>query len=80
MTETAPRGRGRPTRTTDMDPELRKKLRATAKRIAQERAQLRHSEQERNLLIHQAIAEGWSHAQIAEEAGVSRGRIGQMSP
>lgn len=34
---------------------------------------------ERNALVRAALAEGWTHAQIAEATGLSRGRIGQMA-
>jgi transcriptional regulator with XRE-family HTH domain len=43
----------------------------------------RRSEQareERNRLVREAIAAGWTHAQIAEATGLSRGRIGQIKP
>lgn len=33
----------------------------------------------RNLCITQALAEGWTHAQIAEATGLTRGRIGQLA-
>lgn len=33
----------------------------------------------RDALIHQAIAEGWTHSQIADATGLSRGRIGQIA-
>ncbi len=32
----------------------------------------------RKRLIRQALAEGWTHARVAEALGVSRGRIGQL--
>jgi ParB-like chromosome segregation protein Spo0J len=35
---------------------------------------------ERNAGIHEALAEGWTHAQIAEVTGLSRGRISQIPP
>jgi hypothetical protein len=34
----------------------------------------------RNALVRQALAEGWTHARIAEATGLTRGRIGQMAP
>jgi DNA-binding NarL/FixJ family response regulator len=34
--------------------------------------------QERQRVIKQALTEGWTHARVAAELGVSRGRIGQM--
>lgn len=33
----------------------------------------------RDALIHQAIAEGWTHSQIATATGLTRGRIGQIA-
>lgn len=33
---------------------------------------------ERNLSVRQALADGRTHAQIAEATGLSRGRIGQL--
>jgi hypothetical protein len=35
--------------------------------------------QERNTLVEQALAEGWTHARVAEATGLTRGRIGQMA-
>jgi transcriptional regulator with XRE-family HTH domain len=42
----------------------------------------RRSEQlreERNALIREALEAGWTHAQIAEATGLTRGRIGQYA-
>jgi hypothetical protein len=33
----------------------------------------------RNGLVQRAIMEGWTHAQISEATGLSRGRIGQIA-
>lgn len=33
---------------------------------------------ERRRVIRQALAEGWTHARVAEALGVTRGRIGQF--
>lgn len=35
--------------------------------------------QERNRLVREALEEGWSHGQIADATGLSRGRIGQIA-
>lgn len=35
--------------------------------------------QARNEAIHEALAEGWTHAAIAEATGLTRGRIGQLA-
>lgn len=32
----------------------------------------------RNAAVRQALAEGWTHAKIAEATGLSRGRINQL--
>jgi DNA-binding NarL/FixJ family response regulator len=44
------------------------------------RASLRAEEarEERNRLVREALAEGWTHARIAEETGLTRGRVGQI--
>jgi hypothetical protein len=31
--------------------------------------------EQRNALVHEALTEGWTHAQIAEATGLSRGRV-----
>src|SRR4051794_3448279 len=33
----------------------------------------------RNIAVHAALVEGWSQAAIAEEMGLSRGRVGQIA-
>lgn len=35
--------------------------------------------QERNAMIRQALAEGWTHAQIAAATGLTRSRVGQFA-
>lgn len=35
--------------------------------------------EERNAGIREALDEGWTHAQIAEATGLTRGRIGQLA-
>jgi DNA-binding NarL/FixJ family response regulator len=35
--------------------------------------------EERNRLVVQALADGWTHARIAEATGLTRGRIGQLA-
>jgi DNA-binding NarL/FixJ family response regulator len=44
------------------------------------RASLRAEEarEERNRFVREALAEGWTHARIAEETGLTRGRVGQI--
>ncbi len=34
---------------------------------------------ERDRLIRLALAEGWTHAQVAAATGLTRGRIGQLA-
>lgn len=34
---------------------------------------------ERNALVAQALAAGWTHARIAAATGLTRGRIGQLA-
>ena len=33
----------------------------------------------RNAEVRQALAEGWTHAAIAEATGLTRGRVGQIA-
>jgi hypothetical protein len=35
--------------------------------------------EERNATVREALAAGWTHAEIARETGLSRGRIGQIA-
>jgi transcriptional regulator with XRE-family HTH domain len=35
--------------------------------------------EERNASVREALAAGWTHAEIARETGLSRGRIGQIA-
>ena len=35
--------------------------------------------EERNAAVRQAIAEGWTHARIAEATGMTRSRVGQLA-
>jgi hypothetical protein len=46
-------------------------------RAAADRAE--HAREARNAAVRQALAEGWTHAQIAEVTGLTRGRIGQIA-
>jgi DNA-binding NarL/FixJ family response regulator len=34
--------------------------------------------EERNRLVREALASGWTHARIAEATGLSRGRVSQI--
>lgn len=42
-------------------------------------ARMEERREARNAAIRQAIAEGWTHAQIAATTGLTRGRIGQIA-
>ncbi len=55
--------------------ELRKAERAY--RSAMSHAESRRAE--RNATVLQALADGWTHTQIAAETGLTRGRIGHLS-
>jgi phage portal protein BeeE len=35
--------------------------------------------EERNALVRAALEAGWTHAQIADATGLTRGRIGQLA-
>ena len=35
--------------------------------------------EQRNLAIRQALADGMTHAQVAEATGLTRGRVGQIA-
>ena len=37
------------------------------------------SRRERNRLVREAVAEGWTHRQVAESTGLSRARVGQIA-
>ena len=39
-----------------------------------------HNRERRNALVHEAVAEGWTHAQIAAATGLARSRISQLAP
>lgn len=52
-----------------------------AQRAAEEaRVIARLRESERNAAVREALAQGWTHAQIAEATGLTRGRVGQLAP
>ena len=39
-----------------------------------------HNRERRNALVHEAIAEGWTHARIAAATGLARSRVSQLAP
>jgi len=73
------RKRGRPRKPAPPSTAVAERLRDISIDIARKQGQIRQLEQERNVLAHQAIAEGWSHSQIAALTGLTRGRIGQIA-
>jgi hypothetical protein len=62
-----------------MDPQLAKQLTAISTEIARKKQQIAQLEQQRNVLIQEALVASWSHAQIAATTGLTRGRIGQIA-
>jgi DNA-directed RNA polymerase specialized sigma24 family protein len=71
---------GRPPRPPADNPELAKALRSASRDIRRRQDALRALEERRNCLVRQAAAEGWTHQQIADVTGLTRGRIGQLAP
>lgn len=49
--------------------------------VRYERAARRAEEarEARNAAVRAALADGWTHAQVAEATGLSRGRVGQLT-
>lgn len=35
--------------------------------------------QERNRLVREAVADGWTHSRVAEATGLTRGRVNQIA-
>lgn len=54
-------------------------LRRAEARYMRATARAEEARAERNRLVLQALAAGWSHSRIAELTGLSRGRISQLS-
>lgn len=54
-------------------------LRKAEARHARASRRYEKTRQERNAAVKQALAEGWTHAQIAKATGLTRGRIGQLA-
>jgi DNA-binding NarL/FixJ family response regulator len=72
-----PRKRGRPTRAVAPAPAAG--LRAARRRVDRAAARLATAQAERDAAVRTALAAGWTHAAIAAELGVSRGRINQIA-
>ena len=48
-----------------------------AYRAASRRAE--KAREQRNRLVCEALAQGWTHAKIADATGLTRGRVGQIA-
>ena len=55
--------------------ELRKLQRAHERAAVKAKA----AQEARNAGVREALAEGWTHAAIADATGLTRGRVGQMA-
>ena len=56
-----------------------RRLATSARRYEAARARAIILARARDALIQQALADGWTHAQIAKATGLTRGRIGQLA-
>jgi anti-sigma28 factor (negative regulator of flagellin synthesis) len=54
-------------------------LRKAEARYQRASARSEEARADRNAAIRQAIADGWTHAKIAEATGLTRGRVGQLA-
>jgi DNA-binding NarL/FixJ family response regulator len=54
-------------------------LREAEARYQRAFARSEHAREERNAAVSRALAEGWTHAQIAAATGMSRARVGQLA-
>jgi DNA-binding NarL/FixJ family response regulator len=54
-------------------------LRKAEARFQRASRRAEEAREERNRLIREALAQGWTHAEIAAATGLTRGRIGQLS-
>jgi DNA-binding NarL/FixJ family response regulator len=54
-------------------------LRDTEARYQRAFAGSEDAREERNRAVREALAAGWTHAQIAEATGLTRGRVGQIA-
>lgn len=69
---------GRPPKPVPDAPEITAALRKSRRSIARAESKLADEVTERDAAVRQAVAAGWSHAAVADEVGVSKGRIGQI--
>lgn len=56
-----------------------KDLRSAEARYQRASSLAEQARTERNEMVRVALTEGWTHAQIAQATGLSRGRIGQLA-
>lgn len=61
------------------NPKIEAELLKYGRKIARLERELPQVREARDRLISQVLAEGWTHAQIAETAGVTRGRVNQIA-
>jgi hypothetical protein len=54
-------------------------LRKAEARYQRAAARAEHARYQRNAAVRAALAEGWTHAAIAEATGLTRGRVGQIA-
>lgn len=54
-------------------------LRKAEERYRQSASQAEQAREDRNRAVLAAIAEGWTHAQIAKVTGLTRARVGQIA-
>jgi hypothetical protein len=54
-------------------------LRQTEARYQRASRRYEEAREARNAAVRTALAEGWTHARIAEATGLTRGRIGQLA-
>ena len=73
----APRSGSRRVRV--VDPAKARELGELSAMIRGQQEALRMHEEKRNALVRAALAAGWTHAQISEATGLTRGRIGQIA-
>lgn len=59
-------------------PDLEQRLRDAERRYQRSADRTEELRRERNALVREALAAGWTHARIAELTGLSRGRVNQL--
>jgi ribosome-binding protein aMBF1 (putative translation factor) len=61
-------------------PITRKKLEGAEAALRKSAERTEQLGERRNALVRQAVAEGWTHRQLAEAIGHTRSRISQLAP